>query len=55
MVRVIEGRIITKLTEGKQKLLRVSERFELSGFELLRVKLQLRYEGNPGQIDFGSS
>ena len=55
MVRVIEGRIITKLTEGKQiriitrltegkqKLLRASERFELSGFELLRVKLQSRY------------
>ena len=52
MVRVIEGRIITKLTEGKQiriitkltegkqKLLRASERFELSGFDLQRVKLQ---------------
>ena len=37
MIRIIEGRIITKLTEGKQKLLRVSERFELSRFELLRV------------------
>ena len=39
-----------KLSEGKQKLLRVSERFELP-----RVKLQSLYEGSPGEIDFGSS
>ena len=25
------------------------------GFELPRVKLQYMYEGNPGEIDFGSS
>ena len=25
------------------------------GFELLRVKLQQMYDGNPGEIDFGSS
>ena len=50
MVRIIEGKIIQKLSEGKQKLLRVSGRFEL-----LRVKLQKMYDGNPGEIDFGSS
>ena len=43
MVRVIEGKIIWKRSEGTQKLLRVSGRFELS-----MVKLQLMYEGNPG-------
>ena len=35
MVQVIEGKIIWKWSQGKQKLLRVSGRFEL-----LRVKLQ---------------
>ena len=25
------------------------------GFELPRVKLQWMYDGNPGEIDFGSS
>ena len=49
MVRVIEGKIIWKRSERTQKLLRVSGRFELS-----MVKLQLMYEGNPGEIDFGS-
>ena len=41
---------IFRLSEGKHKLLQVSRRFELS-----RVKLQLMYEGNPREIDFGSS
>ena len=34
MVRVIEGKIVYKGSEGKQKLLRVSGKFELS-----RVKI----------------
>ena len=34
MVRVIEGKIVYKRSEGKQKLLRVSGKFELS-----RVKI----------------
>ena len=50
MVQVIEGKIIYKWSEEKQKLLRVSRRFELP-----RVKLQWMYDGNPGEIDFGSS
>ena len=38
--------------EGKQKLLRVSGRFE---FSRVRVTEGVMYDGNPGEIDFGSS
>jgi len=53
MVRVIERKIIQKGSDGKQKLLRVSGRFELR--QLSRVNLRQIYKGNPGKIDFGSS
>ena len=39
MVRVIEGKIIWKLPEGKQKLLRVSGRFELSRVRVTEGKI----------------
>ena len=41
--------------EGKRKLVRVSGSSSYRGFELPRVKLQWMYDGNPGEIDFGSS
>ena len=39
MVRVIEGKIIYKLSEGRQKLLRVSARFELSRVRVTEGKI----------------
>ena len=49
MVQVIEGRIyINDLRETK-----ITSSY--GGFELPRVKLQQMYDGNPGEIDFGSS
>ena len=42
-------KLYRKWPEGKRKLVRVSGRFELP-----RVKLQKMYDGNPGEIDFGS-
>ena len=50
MVRVIEGKIIWKMTWGETKIGSSQREFELS-----RVKLQWMYDGNPGEIDFGSS
>ena len=44
-----------KWSEGNQKLLRVSGSSSHGGFELPRVKLQWMYEGNPREINFGSS
>ena len=39
MVRVIEGKIVQKWAEGKQKLLRVSGRFELSRVRVTEGKI----------------
>ena len=39
MVRVIEGEIIYKWSEGKQKLLRVSRRFKLSRVQITEGKI----------------
>ena len=41
MVRVIKGKIIQKLSEGKQKLLRVSGRFELSRVRVNEGKIKV--------------
>ena len=39
MVRVIEGKIVYKGSEGKQKLLRVSGKFELSRVRVTEGKI----------------
>ena len=39
VVRVIKGKIIYKWSGGKQKLLRVSERFELSKVRVTELKI----------------
>ena len=38
-----------------QNMVRVSGSSSYPGFELPSVKLQWMYDGNPGEIDFGSS
>ena len=50
MIRVIEGKIIWKMTWRETKI-----GSNYREFELPRVKLQWMYDGNPGEIDFGSS
>ena len=55
MVRVIGVKLYRKWPEGKQKLVQVSGSSSYRGFELRKVKLQWMYDGNPGEIDFGSS
>ena len=40
---------------GKRKLVRVRRCSSYRGFELPRVKLQWMYDGNPGEIESGSS
>ena len=50
MVRVVEGKIIYKMTGGETKI-----GSSYRGFELPRVKLQWIYDGNAREIDFGSS
>ena len=46
---------MVRVIEGKRKLVRVSGSSSYRGFELPTVKLQRMYDGNPGEIDFGSS
>ena len=50
IVRVIEGKIIKKMSWGETKI-----GSSYRGFEWRRVKLQWMYDGNPGEIDFDSS
>ena len=54
MILVIEGKIILKWSQGKQKLLWVKGRFELSRVWVTEGKITV-YEGNPREIDFGLS
>ena len=45
-----------KRSEGKQKYyFKLAGGLSYRGFGLPMVKLQQMYEGNPGEIDFGSS
>ena len=56
MVWVIEGKIIQKWSERKQNYFELGGGSSSRGFELpARVRLEKKYEGNPGEIDFGSS
>ena len=41
--------------KGNKNYFELAEGSNYRGFELPRVKLQWLYEGNPGEIDFGSS
>ena len=55
MVRVkIRVKLYRKWPEGKQKLVWVGGSSSFRGFELLRVKLEQMYDGNPREVDFGS-
>ena len=51
MVRVIEGKIVWRCSEGKQKFLRVTVRFELSRVRVNEGKITL----NLRRFDFGLS
>ena len=55
MVRVIEGKIVQKWAEGKQKLLRVGGRFELSRVRVTEGKITVNVWRKYREIEFGSS
>ena len=55
MVQDIGVKSYRKWPEGKRELVQVSGIRVTMGFKLPRVKLQWMYDGNPGEIDFGSS
>ena len=53
MVRVIEGKIIQKCSEGNQKSLRVSGRFELSRIRVAEGKITVNvYKENRNRLWF---
>ena len=57
MVRVIKDKMIMKIVnpKGNENCFELAGGSGYRGFELPRVKLQLMYDGNPGEINFGLS